>query len=152
MVDDNQTAYHQAALIAFLRSLVEKLENNSPLPFELPSNSWTHSAAGAIPGVWEDKQPYSYPVLDSWKRPMRKWVFPKAGGMIPAHTHPFAHDSVIVSGTVVVTGDREGRNGIPLTADDVVFFDAGVEHSIRALTDGAIVIHTYPPGSDGDGD
>lgn len=136
-------SHHRAALIAFLQTMIEGLAAG-PLPFDLPSNHWQHSTAGAIPGVFQPKDPISYLVKSSFGYSLRLWYFPTAGGIIPAHTHHYPHDSIIAHGTVSVTGDREGRNGIPMTMHDVAFFDAEVEHSIRAITDGAMIIHTYP--------
>ena len=52
-----------------------------------------------------------------------------------------------MSGTVRVTGEKEGRNGINITAPDVITFEAGVEHSITAVTDNAKILHVYPIGA-----
>lgn len=73
-----------------------------------------------------------------------QWNFPKAGSRINPHSHKFEHSTVLIRGTFIVYGDAECRAGKPITAPDVVIFKAGSEHSIIALTDGAICMHFYP--------
>ncbi len=111
------------------------------------SNAWPDSSPRDAPGEWEDKQPYSHAVHVHGQQ-FLVWRFPRAGGMIPPHSHPYEHDSILLQGTVTLTGDHEGRNGIRVTAPDTVFFKPGVSHSIKALTDNVIMIHVYPFGTD----
>lgn len=111
-----------------------------------PSNAWNFEHPGNEKGLWEYKEPFGYEVVDSHGNRVTVWRFPKSGMRIRPHKHTWGHDTTLIQGTVVVTGDREGRNGIPITAPDTLFFDAGVEHSIKALSNKVILIHTYKPG------
>lgn len=113
------------------------------LKFWKPSNAWA-KVKGSVFGVWENKSPFDYNVVDSFGNVLKVWYFPKAGGTIGKHSHEYGHDCTIARGVVVVTGDREGRNGIPIAAPDTVFFEAGSEHSIKSLVDDVICIHSYP--------
>lgn len=111
-----------------------------------PSNAWNFDHAGDEKGMWERKEPFGHEVVDSFGNRITIWRFPRSGMRIQSHAHTYGHDSHLVQGTVIVTGDREGRNGIPVTGPDTLFFDAGVPHSIKALSKKVILIHTYKPG------
>jgi mannose-6-phosphate isomerase-like protein (cupin superfamily) len=110
--------------------------------FLLPSNGYRRPL-NFIKGKYEPKIAYSQEHVDRNGNRITSWIFPKEGYVIEPHTHKFRHDSIIEWGSVVVTGDAEGRNGIVLTAPDIVFFEAGVEHSVRSLGF-AVMTHTYP--------
>lgn len=67
--------------------------------------------------------------------------FVKAGDQLPIHSHPFAHDSVIIKGRVVwFTPSRREE----VEAFHVITFPAGVPHGIEALTNGAMILQVNP--------
>ena len=109
---------------------------------------WNQEAEGQngakVPGKWHPKDPVAY-AIKIYGRDYLKWFFPDAGSMIRPHTHTYEHTTDLTVGTFIVQGEAEGRNGIPITAPDVIRFAPGVEHSIKALTPEAICQHYYSP-------
>jgi hypothetical protein len=109
-----------------------------------PSNAWPKRLR--VWGWWEPKEPFSYNVIDPFNQHFLVWVFPDAGGKIQTHVHDFDHASILQVGTVVVHGDAERPNGTICTGPDTFIFKKGKQHSIKALTPGVVMVHTYPPG------
>lgn len=95
------------------------------------------------PGQFEEKRPVSQ-TIGLYGLNFLFWYFPKAGGRIQPHKHPFEHGSILLRGTFRIEGDVEGRAGKDIIGIDVVRFPANSEHSILAKTDGAICLHVYP--------
>lgn len=109
------------------------------------SNAWPESHPDDEENAWKNKEPFDHFIIDRYGNKFRIWRFLSGGGEIRPHTHPFPHDSHLIQGAITVTGDAEGRDRYELVAPDSVFFDAGVSHSVRALVDKTVIIHSYPP-------
>lgn len=119
------------------------------------SNAYQHDISRDIPGVYQNKEGIRYPILiiDPITKDQQHglvWWFPKAGGEILSHSHKFWHSTVLIRGSIIVTGEAEGRNDIALVAHDTIKFNAGVKHSIRTLVDDTHFIHLYPINVTGD--
>ncbi|HZR87910.1 MAG TPA: hypothetical protein VFB02_13960 [Bradyrhizobium sp.] len=109
-------------------------------------------ATADVPGEWETKEAVSYPVLDRWGRHFLVWHFPNVGSRIQRHAHEpkKCHDTILIKGTLKVTGEAE-RGDCTVTAPDYLRFEAGVEHSFTAVTAGALAIHVFDPEVDPNG-
>lgn len=113
------------------------------------SNAYPETNPEDIAGIYESKDAIRYPIVipandQGDMQYALGWYFPKAGGMIMPHKHSYIHYSHLVRGSVIVTGEAEGRNNIVIVAPDVLKFDAGIVHSIKALKDDTYMTHMYP--------
>lgn len=83
------------------------------------SNAWEDENPDNVAGEFVVKDPLHYAV-DTQGQQFLVWRFPKAGGQISDHAHDFEHGSIIVQGSVSITGDYFGQNSTPLTADETL--------------------------------
>jgi quercetin dioxygenase-like cupin family protein len=63
---------------------------------------------------------------------------PKAGTIVPQHSHAYDHTSFVASGSVAVRGGPSGPSIVQAPAP--IFIPAGVKHSFTSLEDNTLVL------------
>lgn len=71
-------------------------------------------------------------------------TFERAGDTIPVHAHDGQYHYTLVTSGVVEAFDHDGYSE-HMEAPYLVKFDAGRSHGIRAVSDGAIILHIFEP-------
>ena len=70
-------------------------------------------------------------------------TFEQPGDELPVHTHPDGrgHLTVVTAGEFMLLGAMEGQTA---KAGDVLYWDAGVAHGMRALSPNAQFVNSRP--------
>jgi len=74
-------------------------------------------------------------------------TFVSAGGVLPEHKHDEKEIAIVYSGSVMVRSSDD-RNGKILKEGDLMVYDPGVVHYLRALEDTWFIAMTIPHSKD----
>jgi len=126
---------------------LEELTNGLPaIPKVQDSKIEIEDCGGAVEYPIKGGHCFAHPLFTSPDISVAR-TFVSAGGILPEHKHDEKEIAVVYSGSVMVRSD-DGRNDTILRAGDLLVYEAGVIHYLRALEDTWFISMAVPYSKD----